>query len=346
MKDFIRVLFFSFLFTSMHAQYSTDACNDYPVVGCTGEYSEEGWYPEYSLKYSDWTYTTPGNSMPIWFAAKYYSSELIDTAYLSPSGFFEVLSGPGELQGTLMASSEKGFIYIDDWFFTEAGDYKIKVIITGTVLDTIDITVPEEKDLCGLSPNSECSTSGGDSIFYFKSSIVSVDAVYPITAGLIDKKTLKLDTGWVGDVSISKLSGPGKLWGTKYLTGKKWVEFVDLKFDAVGSYECKVKFQGNRGVVEDVITVEVVESNGVHDVLIQQNLNIYPNPVKDVINIEINEPSFIKIASIDGRFSKVWDLNSEGLHAIDVSSFSSGVYVISAQVGVSNVSKAVFVKTK
>ena len=62
-------------------------------------------------------------------------------------------------------------------------------------------------------------------------------------------------------------------------------------------------------------------------------INIYPNPVHDVLTIQLptsmaGESKLLKICDVTGRVIFSESLGGSGLHTVDVSSFSKGVYII------------------
>ena len=58
-----------------------------------------------------------------------------------------------------------------------------------------------------------------------------------------------------------------------------------------------------------------------------KSIKIYPNPVKDVLFIELNEQAVITIYNISGQKIQTMSLN-EGHHSLNVSQWSKGTYLI------------------
>jgi hypothetical protein len=63
----------------------------------------------------------------------------------------------------------------------------------------------------------------------------------------------------------------------------------------------------------------------------EKELTVYPNPVKDILNIAFNgEIQSVRIVSLDGRDVKIGETNLSG-NMLDISSLSPGIYFISVQ---------------
>jgi len=63
----------------------------------------------------------------------------------------------------------------------------------------------------------------------------------------------------------------------------------------------------------------------------EKELTVYPNPVKDILNITFNgEIQSVRIVSLDGRDVKIGETNLSG-NMLDISSLSPGIYFISVQ---------------
>jgi hypothetical protein len=76
------------------------------------------------------------------------------------------------------------------------------------------------------------------------------------------------------------------------------------------------------------------------------NANVYPNPARDILNLEvstISENATATIISIDGKIMKVVSLNNNLKSEINVSDLSNGMYMIRIQNGF-DVSTQRFVK--
>ena len=73
-----------------------------------------------------------------------------------------------------------------------------------------------------------------------------------------------------------------------------------------------------------------VEASTSIDPQIASAVEIYPNPVKQLLHISIDHPGFstLNIRSLDGRLLHVQQIENEGLYNIDMKSFASGVYSV------------------
>ena len=63
--------------------------------------------------------------------------------------------------------------------------------------------------------------------------------------------------------------------------------------------------------------------------IIASNLRIYPNPTKDVVNIQwdyLNENTYLTIFDHAGKLVSTQKLNNQTLHVIDLSAYENGVY--------------------
>lgn len=239
---------------------------------------------------------------------------------------FELIDGPGELEGTTSFGSFNGYKYIDDWSFTESGSYSIKMTMLGAAIDTLNITIVDEFELCDSPVTNGCSNVGGDSLVYFASTIVSVDAVFPINAALININTGFIDTSWFGVANIARISGPGNLWGTTYIEGDRWAVFIDLRFDQIGNYELEIELDGNTGVFKDTLTIEVVEPSSVSN-FEKSDLKVFPNPVKSIINFEnINGGSNLLIYSLTGELVGQKNALRQGINTFDITKLPNGIY--------------------
>ncbi|MCU0441727.1 MAG: T9SS type A sorting domain-containing protein [Bacteroidia bacterium] len=57
------------------------------------------------------------------------------------------------------------------------------------------------------------------------------------------------------------------------------------------------------------------------------NLSTYPNPVTNILNIELSHKGTVDILSIDGKLIETRTFNTNGLHTIDLSHLSTGLYL-------------------
>ena len=64
---------------------------------------------------------------------------------------------------------------------------------------------------------------------------------------------------------------------------------------------------------------------------ISQTLKVYPNPVKDIINVSLNGQAIVEL--YDARGIKVYSGNVINETTIDVSNISRGIYILKVSVG-------------
>ncbi|PID68341.1 MAG: hypothetical protein CR968_02180 [Flavobacteriia bacterium] len=74
--------------------------------------------------------------------------------------------------------------------------------------------------------------------------------------------------------------------------------------------------------------------SGIEDVLFSQqnNLSIYPNPVSDLLKVDLTkltntEDGFISILNVNGQVVQTTPINNNGTLTLDVSRLSNGVYI-------------------
>ena len=160
---------------------------------------------------------------------------------------------------------------------------------------------------------------------------------------------------WEGRVADYKvyLSDDGVNWGTAIVTGtffNTWIRQYALFPDRTGRY---LKFSGINSFNNDVRTsiaeinlrgTDIISPNAVSD-LEQENkiLKIYPNPVKDILNIQLSKPqkTFVEIYNSYGMVVKTKTIN--GSTSMDVSVLSKGIYIIRAKT-FQKTEKALFIK--
>jgi hypothetical protein len=88
-----------------------------------------------------------------------------------------------------------------------------------------------------------------------------------------------------------------------------------------------------------MITVNV----GVEEIALEDQLNIYPNPVTDVINVQWNnatESANLSIRDLSGRLVLA-ERVANGNAVLDLSALSSGNYILELQTGQSTLRKQV-----
>ena len=98
-----------------------------------------------------------------------------------------------------------------------------------------------------------------------------------------------------------------------------------------GVYEVQVTNNYGCTITSDIITVNV----GVEEIALENQLNIYPNPVNDVLNVQwnnSNETANLSIRDLSGRLVHS-ERAANGNAALDLSGLASGNYILELQTG-------------
>lgn len=326
---FLRGVVFSVLLLSgsVFAQVNIDVCN-LPNYGCING-STNGTLMISNLQNNGTLYTQPGAVMPFWIGKQDYTTGLIDTSFLTNVNFGTPI-GPGKLRGTMSFGSFKGYVFVTDWVFDTPGYYKIPAMVSGAMTDTLFLTVLPDSDLCSNSSGKDCQNGKGDSIYIYRhSSIVSVDAVYPITVGLIEKSTGLIDSSFNGYSTVDLINGPGTFTGSKLIYGKKWIQFVDLKFGASGVYNIGVNLNDTvkHTSYRDSMQVVVPTSNNVFNVSVSE-FKVYPNPSNSTVTVVQEGASQMNLYDQSGRLVKAVQLSGDKLNSISIDDLVEGMYYL------------------
>lgn len=327
---YIKLILTLFIFTVSNAfgQSNPHPCSQMGV-DCSAS-SKTG--AVFSFQKDNFIYASPNIAMPFWIAAGDKSTGAIDTSHSGPVACLKI-SGPGSLTGTFTANFTK-YHYFTDWKFSKAGTYGIEVNLVGFPKDTVYVTVGEEVDLCGEGPSADCINGAGDAIFTFRSAgIIPVDAIFPITVGVVDQNTGLIDSSFYGTMLLEQVSGPGNMYGTLNLQGSKWVTFTNVKFDAAGTYTVKASAQG-LGLTPDIFEVEVSSANSIKEI-VDFGILLYPNPTSGVFSLKSNPdyaPSSIRIFDNSGKLIFSKNLESVTTESqIMLPELSSGAYFYELQ---------------
>ena len=326
-KKVIKVFSFVLvLLCSVHSsfgQYSINPCS-IDGVYCNDNAEINGVI--YSFYRDTFKYPAPGTSMPFWMAVGNVSSRTIDTTFVSPVAA-TVLSGPGLLQGSLAQNISK-YSHFNDWKFTASGVYEIEFSIAGLFKDTVFFEVAEEVDFCA-QVQAGCTDGGGDLVYPSTGNggIIPVDAIFPITVGVVNRLTGQLDSSFFSYVYLAQLSGPGNMYGTLMMYGGRWLTFTDVRFDEEGTYSVEISTAASHE--PDTITVDVVAaSNSIRDVY-SSLLTISPNPFQDKINIRFDNYERIgEVNIVDSQGKLVERYSSISLSPLNLSHLPKGVYFI------------------
>lgn len=328
MKNFchIKLIIALFIFTAVNSfgQSNPHPCSQ-KGVDCSASTTTGAVF---SFQKDNFIYASPNVAMPFWIAAGERSSGIVDTTHSGPVACL-MISGPGSMTGTMTANFTK-YHYFTDWKFSKSGTYEIEVSLVGYTKDTVYLTVGEEVDLCSEGPNADCTNGAGDAIFTFRSTgIIPVDAIFPITVGVVDVNTGLIDSSFYGTMLLEQVSGPGNMYGTLNLQGGKWLTFTDVKFDAAGTYSVKASAMG-LGLTPDIFEVEVTTANTVEEI-IDFGTSIYPNPTTGAIYLSTTKdfyPNKVNIYDYSGKliFTKTLQSVTTGSQ-IMLPELSSGAYI-------------------
>ena len=322
------ILLVAFLILFVHTsfgQFSTNPCS-IDGVYCNDTAERNGVI--YSFHGEIFKYPAPGTSMPFWIAVGDVSSRTIDTTFVSPVAV-TVLSGPGSLQGPLAQNISK-YSHFDDWKFTASGVYEIEFSIAGLFKDTVFFEVAEEVDFCSQVP-AGCTDGGGDLVYPSTGNggIIPVDAIFPITVGVVNRLTGQLDSSFHSYVYLTQLSGPGDMYGTLMMYGGRWLTFTDVRFDEEGTYLIEISTAASH--TPDTITVDVVSSsNGVRDIN-SSSLTLFPNPFNDAVTIKFeNGETIEKLRVFNSQGKLIEQHSSITSSSLNLSHLPKGVYFVDA----------------
>ncbi len=336
MKKFSVLLIFAFgTFLTSIAQSNPNPCSapnyDCQVGGANGIV--------FSVDSDTLYYAAPGTSMPFWAAAGDTVTGVIDSTVLATFNILK-LSGPGDMEGLPGTGELNYYGYYNELNFTLPGIYQIEVIAGGGsgFSRKLMISVLPEIDFCVESPAGICGVSPGNEIFAKPqlSTVIPVDAVFPVTAGLIDSTTGVLDSTFSGTIYVGQLSGPGILYGTLSMSGDKWFHFNDIRFTEEGIYEIIFYEEDSLKYKNAELEVEVVDVTGNGEIN-ESTFIVFPNPIKNHAIIELgNDVGNIdlKVHDLTGTLISQKNLSSSSsVFYLELSGLPNGVYFLSLSVG-------------
>ena len=123
-----------------------------------------------------------------------------------------------------------------------------------------------------------------------------------------------------GNGTILKTINGGTIWTTQTSGISNWLNSVCFTNTNTG-YACS-----------DAGSILKTTNGGVfvaENDLLDGHLNVFPNPASDYLIIETTEKTFIEILNIEGQLLKRLEANGNKIN-VDISMFSSGVYIIKA----------------
>ncbi len=294
-------------------------------------------------------YATVGRSMPFWFAIGDTNSGHVDTTANCVFNI-SIIGGPGVIEGNRFTDINK-YAYYDSISFTKVGLYMVYISEGYSQLeDTIYFRVPPEVDFCTESPGGDCGLAKGNKIFAKarSSNVIPVDAVFPIKVGVIDSISQMLDSTFVGTIYVEKVSGPGVMYGSLSMTGIKWFDFTNIRFSQEGNYTIKFYEEDSLQYKSTTVNLVVIGTTSLSKVYSPQ-LQVYPNPFTDQINIDIPQKESDVIVSVfDAMGKKVLEQsfpNPENVISMNAEELKSGVYLLSVLSSGSSIpSKSIIIK--
>lgn len=279
-------------------------------------------------------YTSPGRSMPFWVAFGDTTTNNIDTSYNS-TFLISQKSGPGQMTGLPTVKSSK-YTYFNTIEFTQFGDYEIIINRNNfELLDTFNFKVVPEVEFCSSAPGGSCGNNVGNEIFAKPSSskVIPVDAVFPVTVGVIDSLTKFINPYFVGTIYVEKVSGPGMLYGTLSMSGKGWFTFNNLRFDKEGIYKIKFYEESKTTYKSDELEIEVVAATNTKNTSFNKQIKIFPNPFnEDLFIYNLNNSSEITVKIFDDKGVLVLNIKkniNEEKAILNTKSLKPGIYILS-----------------
>lgn len=134
---------------------------------------------------------------------------------------------------------------------------------------------------------------------------------------------------------IIKLDVSGNIQGQKILGGTSIERASSIQQTSDGGYIVAGYTSSNDGDVSgnhggfDFWVVKLSSGLGTDEDLFSNTVSVYPNPVKDLLQIETLQKADIEISNIEGQIIKRFTINNN--HAIfDLSDLSAGVFIIKA----------------
>ena len=281
-------------------------------------------------------YSSPGRSMPFWFALGDSVTEIIDTTG-SYNFSLSKISGPGDIKG-IPGTLNGYYSYLTDISFSAIGTYVVAVNVggfPGSFVGTLIFVVPPEMDFCSQAPGGDCGEVTGNQIFpkQISGGVVPVDEVLPeIVVGVIDSVSGLLDSSSSGTIYIEKVSGPGELYGVLSMAGERWFNFNNLKLSEPGMYMLRFFTEDSALYKEAFVEVEAIQTTNSSVVSARDNLSVYPNPFQDKIILTSSydlKGSMIELLNYSGQKVFYTDVStSQKRIVLNVDNLTKGIYLL------------------
>ncbi|WP_373797583.1 T9SS type A sorting domain-containing protein, partial [Kaistella sp.] len=213
--------------------------------------------------------------------------------------------------------------------------------MTGTVTAKVWLANPESTYVARryeITPSTNPTTATGKVTLYFTQA--EFDA-YNATNS-VKLPTSPSDAAGKANVLIDKFagtssdnSGSTSSYSNGFVTLTPSVE--NIKWNATYQYwEVTIDTVGFSGFFVRTSSSSLASAN-----VKQDQVAIYPNPVKDVLNIDLKtNQGEVKIFDLSGKVIKTASVNKSG--SVDVSKFSKGLYIVEITInGTSKVTKKI-----
>ena len=341
LQPFLVLLLITVVSLKVNAQATPNPCG-FPNVTCN-ENARNGIVNSFGS--STINYASAGRSMPFWFAIGDTVTNTIDTTTSAMFHMF-LISGPGEISG-IKFTGQNTYEYYDSIVFNSPGTYHLQVSEGFSQLfDTLTFIVPLEVSFCSEVPGGGCGPVKGNEVFAFRqsSTVIPVDAVLPITVGVIDSVSGLLDTAFVGTIYAELASGPGVLYGSLSMTGMRWFNFINLRFSEEGFYTVRFYEENVLEYGETLVDVEVVElSAGIQFVKLN-GFKAYPNPISNQFIVSSQsdlDGSLIEVFSDSGqRVMSIKITDSGNQYSMNTTDLKQGVYLV--RISAKNAAHSIF----
>jgi cyanophycinase-like exopeptidase len=139
---------------------------------------------------------------------------------------------------------------------------------------------------------------------------------------------------WTNGVKVYKINGPGNY--TAVPSVLKSINLVDWTTVMGGAYEYWTVNNGLLTIGQTTPTPALCNPSGIQDINVTNTINIYPNPINDIVTISSVIPFGNFVLKLYNSLGKVVhessssNLNSNQIN-IDVSFLSKGVYILELQ---------------
>ena len=194
----------------------------------------------------------------------------------------------------------------------------------------------DQLSLTGLSVNTPEHIIDLDGVSFIEASKSSSHVIYSTTKlcssqdVLVNMLTTPLITITAVNDLLSAISGTSYQW---YFNGNPIPGETNQTMIAsqTGDYSVEVTFANGCTGISDVYFFSMVSIEN----LTFENVNVFPNPTNDLINIqltqELNELTYIEIRDQAGRLVKEVEFNNGNLLTINVSELENGIYHVLIQ---------------